>query len=196
MEFKNEILSSLLRIITPRMIAELSTNSETRKKVSLSSLVETYCEKGHYKEGPDEEEDETKAKILSFSKKEESEKTQDVLESSDIEIKDTTSLNVKCSKRVESLFKSFSKRCQTMDKSILGLKRLPKKKMKDNVISLEDVLDQKRKYAKSNNLIKSKQVLELYKSTSSQSVSKTQPSEKEDEFACKERGILINKKQA
>ena len=42
MEFKGEILSHLLRIITRRVIARLSTSSHGKKKVSLSVIVDNY----------------------------------------------------------------------------------------------------------------------------------------------------------
>ena len=199
MEFKGEILSHLLRIITPRVIAELSTTSQGRKKIPLSSLIETYCENGHYEDEVDEE-DETKAKILSFDQNRESESDESDEKPVGVE-KEVEEEVVKeifhCSPRVIALLNDFSRKCKSMDKNILGAKRIPKKKLNESVQSIEDILNQKKRFEKSYGLMKSKEVLDLYQMTAKKNVTKVSDKKStEDEFSDGERGVLVDKKIA
>lgn len=196
MEFKGEILSHLLRIITPRVIAELSTTSQGRKKIPLSSLIEAYCENGHYEDEVDEE-DETKAKILSFDQGRENESDEKPI-NEEKEIEEEVVKEVfYCALRVTALLNDFSRKCKSMDKNILGAKRIPKKKLNESVQSIDDILNQKKRFEKSYELMKSKEVLDLYQTTAKKNVTKVfNKKSTENEFSDGERGVLIDKKIA
>ena len=188
MEFKSEILGSLLRIITPRVIAELSTASSGKKKKPLSQLMTSYSEGQDFEE---ESSDEGKAKILPFNQDKSTEQA------------DETSFTYQCGQRVHGLFQEFSKLCLEMESQVLGTSRLPKKKMAYCNNASNQLLEQKKNFEKSYALIKSQEVLSLYKSVSKVSVVKEEkslnkPKDKKakDFLSDKEKGILINKKQA
>jgi hypothetical protein len=186
MEFKGEILGYLLRIITPVVIAELSTASSGKTKKSLSQIMTKYDEMDE--PGSSEGSSEAEAKVLPFG-----EALADEIDES---------LTYQCGQRVHGLFQEFSKLCLEMESQVLGASRLPKKKISNCVNSSDQLIEQKKKFENSYALIKSQEVLSLYKTVSKVNVikeektlEKTKAKDK-DFLSDREKGILINKKQA
>ena len=199
MDFKCDLFGELLRIVTPATIAELSTDSGGRQKVSLSKIVEVYSEDGEYEtimlsdDDQEERAEANKAKILSFSKpSSDSEATSEVVESKKV--------TYQCGPRTFELLKDFIKLCEKMEGNLLGPKRIPKRKMGSSQASGSDyLLEQKKQFERSYNLLKSQEVLSLYKKSSkSVIIKKTKVSADENEEFQEDhdRGVLINKKQA
>ena len=194
MEFKGEILSHLLRIITPMVIAELTTASSGEKKTPLSDIITNYCDNPNdqYIEStqtinPDED-DLGQAKILPFD-----ESPQDP----------QAKLVYQCGPRAHILLEDFKKLCKEMEDRVLGPKRLPKRKMSSYGEASNQVLEQKKKFEQSYAMLKTQEVLSLYKTVSKNSIVKDKSSVKDskkendkDFLADKEKGVLINKKQA
>jgi hypothetical protein len=188
MRFKSDLVSQLLRIVTPAIIAELSTDSSGKKKVSLSDIVHLYCDKGRYDESEAAgtlEEDTSLAKILPFN----------------IE-KEERDFTYQCGQRTCVLLENFLELCKKMEKNLLGPSRITKRKITQKCSSGTDYLiDQKKQFENSYALLKSQEVLSLYKAGEKNTLSKNssteQDKDEQEEFhSDQERGILINKKQA
>lgn len=183
MQFKSEILSHLLKIITPRVIAELSTASSGKTKKPLSQLMADYSQSSD--ESVVESVNDNKAKILPFGEDNNESKQE--------------SLIYQCGPRIFDLLKEFSKLCLEMESNVLGPKRLPRKKMTYSEDSSEQLIEQKKKFENSYALLKSQEVLSLYKVASKINVIKEDKSSKKDDkeyLSDREKGILVNKKQA
>ena len=184
MEFKGEILGHLLKIITPRVIAELSTASSGKTKKPLSQLMADYSELSYESESetPD---DDSKAKILPFG------------EASTVD--EQQNLTYQCGPRIFNLMQEFSKLCEEMESNVLGPNRIPKKKMAHTDDSSDQLIEQKKKFENSYALLKSQEVLSLYKIVSKVNVIKEDKGSKRDDkdyLSDREKGILVNKKQA
>lgn len=198
MNFKNDLISELLRIVTPALIAELNTDSSGRKKVSLSEIVKTYCEEGVYQSTTETniEKEDSGAKILPFDRPIDEEVDED-----DTEFVDDERFVCQCGPRVYKLFEDFSKLCDEMEQNLLGPSRLPKRKLNTSQAGGGNyLLEQKKRFENSYRLLKSQEVLTLYKQSAKITLFNSKKSakkeEEEDFLADKERGVLVNKKQA
>lgn len=189
MEFRGQLVKNLLRVLTPEEIAELTTSSSEKKKVSLSLLIESdlkgedYLEVMETYQGPEEEKEKgelTEAKIIPF----EEEKGEDEV-----------TFDFQAGQRVHSLLQEYGKVFAELDKKVVGAKRFPKKKgYSGRKQTSELILEQKKKLHDSYSKIKSQEVLSLYQETNSNEVMKKS---KDEDFSYSSKlGVLINKKQA
>lgn len=188
MEFRGQLIKNLLRILTPEEIAELTTSSSEKKKVSLSLLIQSDLEGEDYEEvmekyqkvGESKEEELSEAKILPFD-------TEGVEEG--------VAFTFQTGQRVHSLIQEYGKVFAELDKKVLGNKRFPKKNsFSGKKQTSELILEQKKKLHASYSRIKSQEILSLYRETNSTEIQK---SKSEEDFSYSSKlGVLINKKQA
>lgn len=189
MEFRVQLVKNLLRILTPEEIAELTTSSSERKKVSLSILMESdlsgenYIDVMESHQDGDEDKDKSgleEAKILAFEEDSPEEETPFVFQ---------------VGQRVHSLLEEYGKVFAELDKKVLGPKRFPKKKgYSGKKQTSELILEQKKKLHDSYSKIKSQEVLSLYQETNATEIQKRS---NDDDFSYSSKlGVLINKKQA
>lgn len=190
MEFRGQLVKNLLRVLTPEEIAELTTSSSEKKKVSLSLLMqsdlngENYLEVMETFQSPDEElrgkKDLSEARILPFDSE---------------HAEEDVSFTFQAGQRVHALLEEYGKVFAELDKKVLGQKRFPKKKSYTGKKQTSElILEQKKKLHDSYSKIKSQEVLSLYQETSATEVQKRS---KDEEFSYSSKlGVLINKKQA
>lgn len=190
MEFKGELIRTLLRVLTPEEIGDLTISSTGKKKVDLSLIIESSMSGLDYKkvmekkqEESEESDDESlgEAKILAFD-----EKADEVVEP----------ISFQAGQRVHALMEQYGKVFAEMDKKVMGPKRFPKRKSAANRQPTSAlIIEQKKKLHASYSKIKSMEVLSLYNENKSVDIPHNKG--KEEDFSFSSRlGVLINKKQA
>lgn len=200
MAFKTNLIRHLLGILTPEEIGELIYESAGVKKVNLTEIVSYQLKKGAYaelieehrkrdeeeelKEAAQDLEEENKAKILPFETKEEKEE-----------------VKVSCGQEVKNLLHEFALECAKKDKEVLGARvRKKSKKAKRSASSLF-ILEEKKRMENSILKLRTKEVLDLYSSSSKEEISRKKPesnesTDRESFSASKKTGVLLNKKIA
>lgn len=178
------IIRSLFRILTPEEISDLTTSTNSRKKVGLSLLLEKDLKGDSYKElfeaEETDEEETNEAKILPLNGDEVNESAEKVI----YQVGEKTNL----------LLIEYSKVFQELDKKVLGPKRFPKRKSSSNKKQASVlILEQKEKLHASFCKIKSQEVYRLYKSSASVELSKS--GNEEDTYSL-QSGVLVNKRQS
>jgi hypothetical protein len=179
----NQLIFNLLRIITPEEIGEITTKHNGGKFLSLTSLVKERVEKNIARDfsKPIEEEGKT-AKILPFSREEmlaDGESEGQLSEDSEILIDP------------EHIKDSLSKLAHSMNKD-----RVDKEKtihnQDENMSSF--IMIEKARLKKSQQSLKQKEILDLYRKTSNVDVEQMK-GQGENLSQSRELGVLVNKKQ-
>lgn len=193
------IIRQLLRLFTPEEINELTTTSIGRKKVSLTQLVtkrinnESISESDFAQVDDDDDENavEHEAKILDFNSTNESDNIDD--EQSEEAVEEYI---LECGQKVEAVLRKFQKNCSEWDKKINNSSR-PKRNL-DGVRKKEVstfILEEKQKIEKSYSMLKSVEIMALYRKNSQVDIEQ-QKNNKDDLNKAAQSGLLINKKQA
>ena len=165
----------LLRIITPEEVGEITTKHNGGKFSSLTDLVNERVKKNIYRNfSVPIVEDELEAKILPFRAVEESEVTEEKLE-------------INKEKLQESL-NTLARNIAQKDKSDEKVDH----KEDENMSSF--ILIEKARLKKSQQVLKQKEILELYQKNINVDVEQIKGQE-ENMTNSREQGVLVNKKQ-
>lgn len=177
---RNQLLMSILRILTPEEISELTTTSTGSERVSLTSIVSERLHISSTEErknlGSSEDETELEgAKILPFVGPKES-----VFEMGE---------------RVKGLLGHFMIESKTTSENLLGPKRKKKRLRKTTKETSTFIIEEKRKFNHSYTKLKSMEVIDLYRRNAKVDI-EHQRKNKDDLSKTTQSGILVNKKQA
>lgn len=198
MKFKGHLITSLLRVLTPEEISELTTSFSGQKKVSLSLLLATDVDGGSYKQVIAEKTKEKDgvvefegAKILEFEEHIAKGSNSEV-----VQIDKEVSFHFQSGQRVHKLLEAYTHTFKKMDKNVFGQQRFPKKVGSVNTKQTSTmIMEEKKKLYNSYSKIKRMEVLSLYKDTSGVDI-QSQKRNKEDLGHSSSLGVLVNKKQA
>jgi hypothetical protein len=166
----NFLLNSILRVLTPEEINELTTTSTGENRVSLTDIINQRLDGvGH-----DFSDNETMAKILPFKRANEQE--EDVEEAVEVQAGD------RCNEFIER----FLERRKVSDTALDSKGEL--------VETSSFIFKEKERFAYSQAKLKQKEVLGLYKQNAAVDVDQVRAL-KDDLSQSAQSGVLVNKKQ-
>lgn len=189
---RTRLFTSVIRILTPEVINELTVGSGGLQKVDLAAVID--CELN----GEDYEllfEKTAKLKLVE-DESEQDEKEKAMEQEADQEFE------LKCHPKSLELLKNYYAFWREREKSILGTKDLRKKGKSKRQETSGFILDQKKKMHESNQKLKSITIQKLYKEGSRLTLvngGKKKESKKdasESRVVETSKGVLINKRQA
>lgn len=175
----NELLiSSILRILTPEEINELTTTFDGASKTSLTDMISEKIEFDSHTS------DAEGAKILPFAPR------ADVEEQNDKE----QSVEMVSGPKVMMLLESLSEWTKQAIKNPFGENRKKRIARKSKETS-SFIIEEKKKFEKTYTSLKSREVIGLYEKNSHVDIEQ-QRTNKDDLTKSGQTGILVNKKQA
>lgn len=164
------LLNSILRVLTPEEISELTTTSSGENRVSLTEIINQRLDGvGH-----DFSDSEKMAKILPFKSK-----NNDIKQSE-------SSTSIKCGTRTEEFIQRFFKRQDASDTALDENGEL--------VETSSFIFKEKERFAYSQAKLKQREVLGLYRQNAAVDVDQVRAL-KDDLSQSAQSGVLVNKKQ-
>lgn len=184
MAIKNQLIMTLLRIITPEEIAEIATRQNGGRFLMLNDLLKERIEKKIYRSFSTPEEMDNVYLAHSGNKKPNENNDEDQEIESEAKI-----LPFDVSKMENGTFKSFDESAIETTKN--------ESTVSENQNTSHFILSQKTKLEKSQKTLKEKEIIELYKKNVSVDVEEIKGQRRDEEkgkSASAANGVLVNRK--